>query len=213
MSNTPPSLATLARLLCGLLWLSSCGGNTQSNPSGAQDDGASPEAIAVDATELIRALPERCDRTLDVPCATSADHDACSHNARRLVESAQTADCMPQVRAALDCVEQERADCNADGKARSPAACAALLDELNSCINGASDWSDVGCSALNEPNPDGGPDACDVTCGNLSANCRSEGGELHCVCTRGASSDRRFNTPECPDVAALAQACSFRDVL
>ncbi len=120
---------------------------------------------------------------------------------------------MPQVRAALDCVEREQADCDADGTARSPAACAALIDELNTCINAATDSSQIGCTALNEPNPDGGPDACEVTCGTLSANCPSEGGELHCVCTNGANSDRQFKALECPDSAALTLACSFRDVL
>jgi hypothetical protein len=165
----------------------------------------------------MRSLPERCDRTLEVPCATTADHGACSHNARRMIESAQTAGCMPQVRAALDCMEREQADCNADGSpygtADSPAACASLIDELNTCINAATDWDLVGCSALNQPTPDSGPDACVVTCGNLSASCRSEGGELHCVCTNSPNSARLFKAPECPDAAALAPACSFRDLL
>jgi hypothetical protein len=164
----------------------------------------------------MRSLPERCDRALAVSCATTADHDACSHNARRLIESAQTAGCMAQVRAALDCLEREQADCSASGAydtADSPAACASQIDELNTCINAATDWDQVGCSALNQPNPDGGPDACVVTCGNLTASCQSQGDELHCVCTNSGSSARSFKAPECPDAAALAPVCSFRDVL
>lgn len=208
------NLERWARAACALLYVVGCGGTTRSGDSDAvADEATASEAEAREATELMRSLPDLCHRLLAVPCATSADQSACAHNARNLIEEAQSASCLPQVKAALDCVEQATADCGEDGVARSPAACAALLDELNVCISAASNWSELGCVALGAPGAGGGPEVCDVTCGTFAATCQSAGKALVCACQSGPSQGREFDALECPDATTVASACSYRDVL